>query len=473
MSTEAKGPSLPAPADRNTFWTLDRVADAVRPHATSALPGGAHPIGRVWTDTRTLQSGDLFVALSGDNFDAHDFLAGAVKSGAAAVVVSRAQAARGLGVPAFVVRDTRAALGALGNYRRRAWNGPVVGVVGTNGKTSTKELVRAALDSRLEVHATHLNLNNLVGVPQTLLAVPDHADVAVIEMGTNQPGEIAVLRAIAEPTIVVVTSIAEEHLEGLGDLAGVMREELAAADGAGVVIVPASQPEVVTEAKTRARRVVSVGLEGGDLPVDRWSVDDEGRGTLHLDGIEVTVPLRGVHNLRNAVLALAVAREVGVSLEDAARGIAAMPLPPMRSNVDRVGRALLINDAYNSNPGSARAAIELLAQAGGPIPTRQRVAVLGTMLELGASTPELHDAIAREALAANVDLVAGVGEFAAAFTRVDAPADRVIGAADPDALWPLLASRLQPDAIILLKGSRGVRLEKLVPHITDWAQRST
>ena len=472
MSTEARGPVLPAPAERRTFWSLDRVADALASYATTTLPRGAHPLGRVWTDTRTLTGGDLFVALSGEKFDAHDFLAGAVKSGAAAVVVSNVEAARGLGVPVFVVRDTRAALGALGTYRRRAWNGPVVGVVGTNGKTSTKELIRAALDSRLEVHATHLNLNNLVGVPQTLLSIPDHADVAVIEMGTNQPGEIAALRAIVEPTIVVVTSIAEEHLEGLGDLAGVMREELAAADGTGVVIVPASQPEVAVEAKKKAKRVVSVGLDGGDLPVERWSVDEEGRGHLRVAGVDLTVPLRGVHNLRNATLALAVAREVGISIEDAARGIAAMPLPPMRSNVDRVGRALLINDAYNSNPGSARAAIELLAHAGGTASKRQRVAVLGTMLELGPSTPQLHDEIARAALAAHVDLIAGVGEFAAALDRVGAPKDRVVSAADPESLWPLLASRLAPDAIILLKGSRGVRLEKLVPHITDWAQRA-
>lgn len=473
MSTEAKGPVLPAPADARTFWNLDRVADALKAHGTSALPRGSNPIGRVWTDTRTIQRGDLYVALAGEKFDAHDFLAGAVKSGAAAVVVSKPEAARGLGVPAFVVRDTRAALGALGTFRRRAWNGPVIGVVGTNGKTSTKELIRAALDSRLEVHATHLNLNNLVGVPQTLLAIPDRADVAVIEMGTNQPGEIAALRAIVEPTIVVVTSIAEEHLEGLGDLAGVMREELAAADGVGVVIAPASQPEVATEARKKARRVVSVGLDGGDLPVERWSVDEEGRGTLRVGGVDVTVPLRGVHNLRNATIALAVARELGITIEDAARGIAAMPLPPMRSNVDRIGRALLINDAYNSNPGSARAAIELLAHAGGSGARRQRVAVLGTMLELGPSTPQLHDDIARAALAAKVDIIAGVGEFGAAFQRVNAPADRVVSAADPDALWPLLAKRLEPDAIILLKGSRGVRLEKLVPHLTDWAQRTT
>jgi UDP-N-acetylmuramoyl-tripeptide--D-alanyl-D-alanine ligase len=473
MSIEARGPTLPRPASAS-FWSLDRAADALDTLATVSLPRGAHPIGRVWTDTRSLQSGDLFVALVGEQFDGHTFLAQAVAAGAAAVVISRAEAAKALGVPAYVVRDTRDALGALGRFRRRAWNGPVVGVVGTNGKTSTKELIRAALDSRLEVHATHLNLNNLIGVPQTLLSVPDHADVAVIEMGTNQPGEIAALRAIAEPNIVVVTSIAEEHLEGLGDLQGVMREEMAAADGTSVVIAPAGQPDVVAEARKRARRVVAAGLEGGDIAVEQWSLDEEGRGRLVADGVEITVPMRGVHNLRNAALALAVARELGISMADAGRGIGAMSLPPMRSNVERLGKALLINDAYNSNPGSARAAIELLAHAGGDAArARQRVAVLGTMLELGAATPALHDDIARTALAAKVDLIAGVGEFAEALRRIGAPSDRVVGAKDADAVWPLLVSRLQPDAIILLKGSRGVRLERLVPQLTSWAQATS
>lgn len=462
------------PVGGTAFWTFDRVAEALAGLAAAPLPAGSQRLGRVWTDTRTLQRGDLFVALVGEQFDGHDFLHGAVKAGAAAAVVSDSGRARDAGVPAFVVRDTREALGALGRYRRRAWNGPVVGVVGTNGKTSTKELIRAALGGARRVHATHLNLNNLIGVPQTLLAVPDDAQVAVVEMGTNQPGEIAMLRAIVEPSIVVVTSIAEEHLEGLGDLEGVMREEMAACDGAPVVVVPAGQPEVVEEARARARRVVAAGLDAGDVQAQDWALDAEGRGELVVEGLTVRVPLRGVHNLRNAMLALAVARESGVPVADAARGIGAMPAPPMRSNVERIGRALLINDAYNSNPGSARAAIELLAHAGGPeAKGRQRVAVLGSMLELGAAAPRLHDEIARAALDAKVDLVAGVGEFAAALGRVNAPGDRVVTAADAEALWPGLSSRLEPDAIILLKGSRGVRLERLVPHLTSWAQAAS
>jgi UDP-N-acetylmuramoyl-tripeptide--D-alanyl-D-alanine ligase len=183
--------------------------------------------------------------------------------------------------------------------------------------------------------------------------------------------------------------------------------------------------------------------------------------------VDVSLPLRGVHNLRNAMLAFAVARELGVSVEDAGRGIAGMPVPPMRSNVERHGKATLINDAYNSNPGSARAAIELLAHAG---KGRQRVAVLGSMLELGPSGPRLHDDVAKDALDAGVEIVAGVGEFGAALSRIAKGDSRVITADDVDALWSSLSSRLEPDAVILLKGSRGMRLERLVEPISEWAR---
>jgi UDP-N-acetylmuramoyl-tripeptide--D-alanyl-D-alanine ligase len=187
---------------------------------------------------------------------------------------------------------------------------------------------------------------------------------------------------------------------------------------------------------------------------------------MRVDGCEIVVPLRGVHNLRNATLALAAARELGIGLDDASKGIAAMAPPPMRVNWERIGRATLINDAYNSNPGSARAAIELLRHAG---EGRQRVAVLGSMLELGVQTPQLHDDVARSALSDGVELVGAVGEFVSAFARVAPNDPRVISAADVDSLWRALVSRLSPDAVILLKGSRGMRLERLVPPITEWA----
>jgi UDP-N-acetylmuramoyl-tripeptide--D-alanyl-D-alanine ligase len=456
----------PAPAAHD-FWTLDRAADALADVAgDGALPRGSEALRAVTTDTRAIAPGDLFVALKGERFDAHDFLADAVAKGAAAVVVHDAARGRDLGVPVYVVSDTLVALGRLARYWRRAWGRTVVAVAGSNGKTSTKELLRAALGSALEVHATTGNLNNLVGVPLTLLATPPAAELAVIELGTNMPGEVATLRAIAEPEIAVVTSIGEEHLEGLGDLAGVLREESDVFDGVDVAIVPANQPEVAEAARGRARSIVAAGLDAGDLRAERWSVGPDGEGELVVDGVTVRPPVRGVHNLRNAMLALAVARACGVSLEGAARGIAAMPVPSMRTAWGRLGRATLVNDAYNANPGSARAALELLTHAG---PGRQRVAVLGSMRELGAAADAMHDEIARRALDSGADVIGAVGDFVPAFARV-APGDpRVVAAPDVEELWPRLAERLAPDALILLKASRGVRLERLVPHLDAWA----
>jgi UDP-N-acetylmuramoyl-tripeptide--D-alanyl-D-alanine ligase len=448
----------------SAFWTLARVARAL-----GGGPSDDRPIRAVCTDTRAIERGDLFVALTGEHHDAHLFLAEAVAKGAAAVVVHDGERAKGLGVPVYVVPDTLHALGDLGRARRLAWGGPLVAVGGSNGKTSTKELIRAALGARLDVHATKGNLNNQIGVPLTLLAIPDGADVVVAELGTNVPGEIALLRRIVEPSIAVVTTVQEEHLEGFGDLAGVMREEASLLDGVAVAVVPSDEPALVSESVRRARRTVTAGVGSGEVMATAITLAADGTGTVVVDGVHVRVPLRGRHNLNNAMLALAVARECGVRIEDAGAAIAAMnvsALPSMRSAVEPLGEAMLINDAYNSNPGSARAALALLKQVGAG---RQRVAVLGTMRELGAHAARAHAEVAREALRSGATIVAGIGEFAAALQQVAPNDDRVVTANDVDDLWPKLRSRLAADAVILLKASRGVRLERLLPHLTAWA----
>ncbi len=437
------------------FWTLQRIAQAL-----GDGPSDARPIAGITTDTRKVRPGECFVALKGETFDGHDYLREAVAAGAAALVVHDPRLAATLGVPVFAVDDTLIALGMLGRYRRLAWQRPVIAVGGSNGKTSTKELLKAVLGSRFTVHATTGNLNNRIGVPLTLLALDDAADVAVIEAGTNIPGEIAILRDLILPDMAVVTTVQEEHLEGLGDLAGVMAEEMSLTDDIDVAVVPAGEPNVVAEASRRASRVVAAGLTGAH------GLNPDGSGWIDLDGVRLQSPLRGMHNLRNAALALEVGREFGLSAAAMAEGLAAMTLPPMRSNVGPLGRALLLNDAYNANPGSARAAIALLADVG---QGRQRVAVLGTMRELGIHAPVKHREVAEAALAAGHDLVCGIGDFAVALESI-APGDpRVITAGDVGDLWPLLEPRLQRDAAILLKASRGVKLERLVPILTTWA----
>lgn len=452
-------PALPHP-----YWTQERVALAL-----GTGPSATWPLAGVSTDTRHITRGDLFVALRGERFDAHDFLADARDRGAAALVVSEPEKAVGLGLPVYVVPDTLVALGQLATAWRRAWGRSVIAVAGSNGKTSTKELLKAALGRTLVVHATVGNLNNLIGVPLTLLAIPSDAEIAVVEVGTNTPGEIRTLRAICEPDVAVMTSIGEEHLEGLGDLAGVLREESDVFDGATLAVVPAAHPDVATAAKHRARAIVSAGLAEADVVPSAWGLDDEGRPWLDVDGTRFTVPLRGAHQAANAMLAIATARACGVPLSDAAVGIAGMPVPSMRGVWEQVGRAVLINDAYNANPASMRAAIDLLGRVG---QGRQRVAILGTMRELGLHAVQQHREVARAALASPADVIAAVGEFADAFA-LEAPNDpRVVSAREFDDLWPALEPRLAADAVLLLKASRGMKLERLVPSITDWASRS-
>lgn len=468
------------PAGSPGFWTLDRVAAALAggpagghsapPSRRGVLDAtrrtGSASLRGVATDSRTAGDGDIFVALDGERFDGHDFLAAAVRQGAGAVVVSRPERTQGLGVPVFAVPDTLVALGDLARYRRRAWGKSVIAIAGSNGKTTTKELVRGALGAAFTVHATTANYNNRIGVPLTLLSIPDTADAAVIEIGTNAHGEIALLRAIVEPDVAVVTSIGEEHLEGFGDLAGVLAEESAVFTRESLAIVPASETALVAAARTRAKSVVAAGLGEGDLCASSWEPGASGEGQMVVDGVPVVVPLRGVHNLRNAMLALAVARACGIPMAVAAAGLRGVATSPMRTAWAPLGRATLINDAYNSNPASARAALELLDAVGAG---RQRVVVLGTMRELGAAGPALHAEIARRALASPFEVIAGVGEFASALEQAGGTDPRLVTAPDIDDLWPKLRERLAPDAVILLKASRGVRLERLVPPLTEWA----
>jgi UDP-N-acetylmuramoyl-tripeptide--D-alanyl-D-alanine ligase len=446
------------------FWTIDRVAAALENAIHTREPNTPPEIRGITTDSRSVSAGQLFVALVGEKFDGHDFLESAIENGASAIVVSK-PSAKDYGVTVFRVSDTLVALGQLGNFWRRAWGGPIVMVAGSNGKTTTKDIIRSALGRSMKVHATTGNLNNRIGVPLTLLSIPSDCEIAVVEAGTNIPGEVAILREIIDPDISVVTSIGEEHLEGLGDLEGVLREEASAFDGVRIAIAPSAQPEVGAAARSRAVEVIEAGLDDGDVKPDAWSIAQDGSGTIALGNVTIRPPLRGIHNLRNTMLAIAVARSCGVSDEAAAAGIESMPQPKMRTAWEQIGDITLINDAYNANPGSTRAAIDLLKNVGDG---RQRVIVLGTMRELGDASDRCHDDISRLALESGADVIGAVGEYVKSFRRVAPDDSRLVLAENVADLWPLLSPRVSRNAVILLKASRGVQLEQLVPHITTW-----
>jgi UDP-N-acetylmuramoyl-tripeptide--D-alanyl-D-alanine ligase len=444
-------------------WTSDEVAEALGVPAPAKLTFAA-----ISTDTRHLKPDTLFIALKGEKFDAHDFLEKAKSGGAAAAVVRRGTPAVA-GLPFFEVDDPLTALGLLARARRRMFPAatPVVAITGSSGKTSTKEMIRAALGARYRVHATAANLNNLVGVPLTILGAPDDTEALVVEAGASIPGEIAKLRDIIEPTIAVITNIGYAHVEGLGSLEGVMREKLSLLDGAPVAIIGSGPETMWPEARKRTQVIPAAlpGKSGEDALLDRH-LDRDGRPRLSLDsGEKVTLPALGIHQMENAQIALAVAQRAGVEHDAAVRALANVRLPEGRGDVREIGNLTVIDDTYNANPASMRRAVQTAAWLAG----RQRrplVVVVGTMLELGPESARLHAEAAREIARRKPALVAAVGTFARAFeTLREELGGRLITAADADALGPKLKSALRGNELILLKASRGVALERVLNHL--------
>jgi len=443
--------------DADVRAALGLVVDTGAPPTTFA---------RVSTDSRTVEAGDLYVALVGERFDGHDYVAESLAKGASGAVVSRAVS--GVRGPLYPVADTLVALGALAAFRRHALTAPVVGITGSSGKTTTKDFTTAALAAAKRVHATQGNLNNRVGMPLTLLAAPADAEAIVLEMGTNEPGEIRTLAQIARPDIGVVTTVGEAHLEKLGSLEGVLDEKLdllrnVAADGRCLV---GDEPAVLP---ARARGIAANVRVAGwseradpDLRPVGASADGAGRYTFRWRGETVTVPMAGRHAVTDALLALAIAELVGVAPRDAARGIAAASTQKMRGEVRRVGGLTLIVDCYNANPQSVRAALDVLD---GQV-ARRRVAVLGTMRELGPDSDRLHQEVLGAALGRSIDLVVATGGFerAAQVLGATAPvATELVTAADWQTAYPLLRERLAGDEIVLLKASRGIAMEGMLP----------
>jgi len=442
--------------------------DARTVSETLGVPGpGEGKFPHISTDTRALAAGDLFVALKGERFDAHDFLAQARTRGAAAAVVRRGTAPLP-GLPYFEVDDPLAALGALGRTRRRVFapGTPVVAITGSSGKTSTKELVAAALSARYRVHATAANLNNEFGVPLTLLAAPDDAQALVIEAGASVPGEIARLRAIIEPTIAVITTVGFAHVEGFGSLAGVLREKLSLLDGVPLAVVGTDPPELALEARRRTRTIVAGTAASAEVRAESVRLDEEGRCRLRWLGREVTLPLFGLHQGDNAMLALAVARAAGVEEAAALAALAGVAVPGGRGRVSRQGDLTIIDDTYNANPGSLARAVESAVQLA-RVRGRPLAVVVGTMLELGHESARLHAAAAADIVRCDPVLVGAVGEFAAAFAPYRARlGERLLVAENAAALGPRLRAALRGNEVVLLKASRGVALEQVLPHLS-------
>ncbi|MBL4781359.1 MAG: UDP-N-acetylmuramoyl-tripeptide--D-alanyl-D-alanine ligase [Porticoccaceae bacterium] len=423
---------------------------------------------RICTDTRALANGDLFVALRGVNFDAHQFLESAALK-ACGMVVERPD--KRLAIPQWVVPNTTQALGQLAALARNAFSGPLIGITGSGGKTTVKEMLAVILRCKGEVLATAGNLNNHIGVPQTLLKLQPEHQYAVIEMGASAAGEIDYLCSIARPTIAVVSNVMPAHVAGFGSLAGVASakgEIYRGLDKSGTAILNLDEPwyeQWRTGAHGTQSLSFSVDNKAADFYASAVQFDTAACAsfTLHspLGEIEIQLAIAGAHNISNALAAAACAVAAGADLVSIGAGLAAMAAAPgrMESKAGRHG-ARIIDDSYNANPGSVVAAIDALVTMPG-----RHLLVLGDMGELGPKEKAMHRDIGVYARNAGVDALFTTGPLS-----VETAAGFGVGGeyfSDKSTLGAALSRQLKADAVVLVKGSRSAAMEEVVAQIIE------
>jgi UDP-N-acetylmuramoyl-tripeptide--D-alanyl-D-alanine ligase len=439
-------------------------------------------IKNVCTDSRTAKLGDLFFAIKGEKFDGHDFVNAVAAKGVAAVVVEKKQEGRvtpcapsaGRGLPALpcavlAVDDVRVALGKLAAAYRRDFSPPVIAVGGSNGKTTVKELLASVLRQRFSTLWSEASFNNDIGVPLTLLRLEKTHQAAVLEVGTNHPGELAPLVKMVQPKFGIITSIGREHLEFFGNLAGVAQEEgwlaeLLPADGK-LFLNGASEWTEEIAARTKAK-IVRVGFgERNDWRANKIRLDKNG-GTFQVTAPkpefcgEYRVNLLGRHQVTNALFAIGLGEELGLGRAEIQRGLAECQPPKMRMQFWEANGVRVLDDCYNANADSMIAALETLCDL--PLQGR-RVAVLGDMAELGAHSEPAHAEVGRRAAELKIGQLFTVGKNSAATAQAARAAGltRVIEFADVEAAVRAVKNFLKPGDVVLLKASRSSRLERI------------
>lgn len=454
--------------------TIRQVRQAVGGKALSPIAADAPLVEAVCTDTRRMDKGSLFIALRGDNHNAHAFLPQAAAGGAVAALVEQPPEQSLPNVTVIQVPDTRAAMGKLASFCRRHMRAKVIAVAGSNGKTSTKHLIDAALFGKLRGSISPKSFNNDIGVPLTIFPADPLQDYIVLEMGTNHHGELRVLSDMAKPDIAVITNCGADHLEFLGDLMGVRRENASIISGLnpkGLLVVNGDDPELLSAVNDYPGKRITFGFkETNDLFATDIRCDEKGtRFSLNNSRREVYVPMLGRHSACNALAAIAVARKMGVPEDLAIQTLAVARGPEMRLQWQPAGDVRVLNDAYNANPNSMRAAIEtaaLLPKSG------RRIAILGDMKELGPSGDRYHREIGQyvaEAKAFDLLICVGTqasliadGALAAGFAN-----DGVVRFADSASASETVPRMLHAGDLVLLKASRSTRLEQVANAITQ------
>jgi len=425
-------------------------------------------IERVSTDSRTVKRSELFVALRGENFDGHKFVEDVAKVGAVGAMVQENWKGDVPKKFALIrVADTLAGYQSLAGTYRKSLNLKVVCITGSNGKTSTKDFTAAVLGRRFHVAKTDGNFNNHVGLPRTMLEAGSEHEVAVWELGMNHPGEIAGLAHIAAPDAGIITNIGVAHIEFLGSREAIAREkgQLAAAIGPnGWVVLNAEDPFSDQIEKMTSARVIRAGTESGSICAGEIRQTSEGSEFTILEGAHrcrAQLPVPGLHMVQNALLAVAAGRAFGLSLEECAEGLAAAPLTKARLQIREIGGVQFLDDSYNANPDSMKAALRTLIELDAP---GKRIAVLGEMGELGAESEKGHREVGEEAATLGVDHLIAIGKLGALIAeraRACGLQESVAVATTSEAAGKL-GELTAPGDLVLIKGSRLARTERVL-----------
>jgi UDP-N-acetylmuramoyl-tripeptide--D-alanyl-D-alanine ligase len=445
---------------------IDQVAQfagAVRQNGSEKIR-----VSSLSTDSRTTRPGDLFVALHGDNFDGHQFVDQALQRGAIGAIVETKFS--GKVAPEFCllrVTDTLAAYQQLAARYRQSLGLKVVAITGSNGKTSTKDFAASVLARRYRVTKTEGNFNNHVGLPRTILEAGARDEIGVWEIGMNHPGEIAPLAAIARPDVAIITNIGVAHIEFMGSREAIAQEkgDLAASLGPeGILILHSADEFAQTIAGRTQGRVIFAGIDGGEVQARDIAQTPGGAEFELLEGAHRchgVLPVPGLHMVQNALLAVAAGRAFGLSLEECAAGLAAAPLTRARLQIKTIRGVQFIDDSYNANPDSAKAALRTLVEleTGG-----RRIAVLGQMLELGAESRRGHREVGETAASLGIDHLIALGkdsaEIAAGAKAAGLTNSSMVETAGLAAAR--LAEIAQPGDLVLVKGSRSARTERVL-----------
>jgi len=459
--------------------TYRQVMEMAGGQGTDSVPE-ALAIKGVSTDTRTLESGNLFVPLVGERFDGHEHAAEAVKRGASAALWQEGHpVSPPEGLPIIWVKDTLMALQELARAYRSQLKVRIVGITGSNGKTTTKDLTASILATTYRVHKTKGNLNNHIGLPLTLLQLDEQTEMAVIEMGMSGRGEIEFLSKLAKPEAAIITNIGEAHLMQLGsreEIARAKTEILSGLPEGGLFVYNGDEPlieQVLPEMEQPAAMLRYRFGASHDNDIYPIVIMTEKKGTFfktNLPGsVHYRIPLLGHHNVINALAAVAVSKYMGVQDTDVAEGLRKAEMTGMRIEmVETASGAVVLNDAYNSSPTAVRAALELLKDMSG---YERRIAVLGDMLELGEEEVRLHKEIGALLTPGTVEKVYTYGtlakHIASEAEKAGLPGDRVEWFADKQKLIDAMVSEIRNGDVVLVKASRGMRLEEVVQALKD------